>query len=290
MRLSFTVVERYCAAKSGDASENEDMIVATPDYVAVLDGTTDKSNASVGGMSPGRFAAVSVATILETLEPRLSAREAIDAMTTGLRDDLLRVGYDPGVGEAAVVAVIYSAHRHEIWRVGDCTYTIDGVVRDLEEVLEHHAAAVRAAFIHASLLKGASVSELCDVDSGRAFILPLLQLQPMLRNVDTDLRYAYGAIDGRHVPDRFLEVESVPPYCREIVLATDGYPEVMGTLEASEAHLAYMLSEDPLCINVHPQTKGKTRGLLSFDDRSYVRLAFYGRSAPGIRAADGGGR
>ena len=42
---------------------------------------------------------------------------------------------------------------------------------------------------------------------------------------------------------------------------------------ASEEALAAVLRDDPLMIRLHVSTKGLAPGALSFDDRSYVRVA-----------------
>ena len=59
---------------------------------------------------------------------------------------------------------------------------------------------------------------------------------------------------------------------KEIVLASDGYPFLMPTLQESEERLADLLRDDPLCISIYKASKGLMQGNKSFDDRSYVRF------------------
>lgn len=56
------------------------------------------------------------------------------------------------------------------------------------------------------------------------------------------------------------------------MLASDGYPKLMPTLNESEAELQRLLEEDPLCIYENIATKGLNEGQTSFDDRSYIRF------------------
>jgi hypothetical protein len=101
-------------------------------------------------------------------------------------------------------------------------------------------------------------------------ILPLLMVQGAFQN-DGWSEFGRGALDGKRVPGRFRE--RVRPVSREIILASDGYPELLGTLAESEEALAAALAADPLRIYArHPGTKAVAAGARSFDDRSYIRL------------------
>ena len=62
------------------------------------------------------------------------------------------------------------------------------------------------------------------------------------------------------------------PEFSEMVLASDGYPKLFGTLEESEHYLQKVLAEDPLCISLNKQTKGLMVGNNSYDDRTFVRF------------------
>jgi hypothetical protein len=37
------IIESFCAPKTGNPADNEDVLVITPAFVAVIDGATDKS-------------------------------------------------------------------------------------------------------------------------------------------------------------------------------------------------------------------------------------------------------
>ena len=56
------------------------------------------------------------------------------------------------------------------------------------------------------------------------------------------------------------------------MLASDGYPYLKDTLEASEQALQEVLQEDPLLFRKYKATKGLQIGNRSFDDRAYIKL------------------
>ena len=67
---------------------------------------------------------------------------------------------------------------------------------------------------------------------------------------------------------------------RSIVLATDGYFDLYGTLQETEQALCHQIETDPLCIGMgcdknNKSTKGVLPGNCSFDDRTYVRISCF---------------
>jgi hypothetical protein len=78
---------------------------------------------------------------------------------------------------------------------------------------------------------------------------------------------------------RNSDSEVLEPGVHEIVIASDGYPELLMTLAASEESLRVDLLADPLRIGIHRGTKGVGLGEVSFDDRVFVRLSESGCSA-----------
>lgn len=59
---------------------------------------------------------------------------------------------------------------------------------------------------------------------------------------------------------------------QEIVLASDGYPVLCPTLEASEAALWALAERDPLMIGDYAGCRAFPAGEGSFDDRTFLRL------------------
>lgn len=82
----------------------------------------------------------------------------------------------------------------------------------------------------------------------------------------------YRSINGSSVPDEGIRIERLPEDIETIVLASDGYPYLNDTLQASERALQEVLHDDPLLFRKYRATKGMHQGWRSFDDRAYVRL------------------
>jgi glycerophosphoryl diester phosphodiesterase len=106
-------------------------------------------------------------------------------------------------------------------------------------------------------------------------MLELLAFQTNLQNTFPENEFSYYVIDGFpcQAPNR-LSVMPIDQKQGEIVLASDGYPRLFPTLAETEACLAGVLKEDPLCYKLYRTTKGRYGDNLSFDDRTYVRFTY----------------
>ena len=108
-----------------------------------------------------------------------------------------------------------------------------------------------------------------DSDPARAMILPFLQLQSHFANTRGD--YGYFVFDGFTDPE--YPIRTIPVSSGDdIVLASDGYPQLRPTLTESEAALADLRERDPHLIRDFITTKGFTPGLDSFDDRTFLHF------------------
>lgn len=270
------IIERFIQGKHPDPDRCEDAFVATPDFAAVIDGATDKTGVSYGGKTGGRVAAECVADTLRYLDPDADLRTLVNRASSLLRKRVVACGadIDPHTQDGpTAVFVAYSRRRREVWRVGDTLWMGAGEYRGETKRIDEITTAARVLLLRALVRDGASVEELAATDPGWEMILPMLKTQHLLRNIDqgADDDLAYGAIDGRYVPDRFLEVWAVPEGS-ELVLQTDGYLELEASLDAAESALKQDLIDDPLRIGAFPCTKGVAPGNCSFDDRAYIRL------------------
>lgn len=163
--------------------------------------------------------------------------------------------------------IVYSKHRREIWMAGDCQCMIDGLHYDNPKPCEREIAEERASILAKALASGATVQELQGDDIGRKAILPKLKAACKGQNV------VYPVVDGFPIPTHLVKVIPVGKGLHDIVLASDGYPQLKPTLRESEEALSRLLREDPLCIRMNVATKGLARGQQSFDDRTFVRFA-----------------
>lgn len=267
------VVEHFVAAKGGDPEKCEDGLVVTPHFAAVIDGATDKTGRRFEGMSGGRFVMLTIAEALRELPPDIGPHAAVEALTAAIAERLPD-GLPPEDRPGAA-ATVFSAARREVWAIGDVGFKFSGQPAVLpRKAVDELNVRMRAAILRAELIRGVTVDDLAADDPGRAAIMPLLSRQVFFANADSaeagDL--AYAVLDGRPVPKGLIEVVPLPEGSSELVIGSDGYPQLFGTLSDTETHLKVLLAEDPLCIRELAGTKGVAVGQESFDDRAYLRL------------------
>lgn len=268
------VQESFVAAKSGRDEDCEDGIVVTDDFVAVIDGATDKGPPrTYEGMKPGRFAMRVCAEAIRTLDPQSTAESAA-AHITGCLAERMPAGTATATGPTAVAAV-YCASRREVWQIGDVDFWYAGLPvpkQQSKKVVDRYAAEIRAAITAACLADGMSHEQVGADDPGRAAIGSLLGSQGVLKNNPGAGAWAYAALDGTPVDASLISITPVPAEAAALVLASDGYPAIFPTLQESERHLAALLEEDPLCIGPLMGTKGLLPGSGSYDDRCYLKI------------------
>lgn len=265
------IIEQCTIAKNPTAG-NEDGIVVTNDFIAVIDGSTSKSNWQINpDMSNGRYCMMLISQFISQCRYDITLEELCTDITLFVRkhypeDRLSEVDVHPEARMAASCA-IYSRHHNEIWMIGDCFCLYNGVCHDNPKPFEEMLATKRAEIIK-QLINGchATKEELRDNDLGRKAIL---------EEMISTMRYqnkTYSVIDGFSIPLDKVKIISLPPNPTEIVLATDGYPILMTTLSESEEALKQQAENDPLNIETFKATKAFRNGSNSFDDRTYIRF------------------
>lgn len=116
------------------------------------------------------------------------------------------------------------------------------------------------------------LSKITKHDIGREAVVPLIEKQLWFENRPGI--FGYPVLNGLNFAEEMIKVWTVPSGT-EVVLASDGYPQLCRTLEESEAKLREIIAEDPLCLGVgggKAGVKGIMEGMESFDDRAYVRV------------------
>lgn len=269
------IIEQFLQGKSPDPALCEDKIVVTNDFIAVIDGATSREGFKLEGMSNGAFAAHVLADGIASLPADITGKQAVLTLT-----DLVRTRTDAAAkaeGRAltdiwsypAAALLVYSKQRREIWRVADSTFVVDGVPTYKTFLQEKAWSDVRKTIIHAKLARGATLAELQANDPTWDVLTGMIAECKIFAN-NTGL-YSYGVFNGAPIPDEHIEIYAVPN-AREIVFASDGYPEVFTTLAESEDALNKLITADPLMYQIIPQVKGVKTGNFSFDDRSYIRF------------------
>jgi hypothetical protein len=265
--MPITVIESFIR---GAGDECADVVIETPEVAGIVDGATAKPWDAPGGPSGQRIAG-EVADLLRSLSGNVVARDAVAHLTRHVAALLDSASIAPGQGSAAALAVVHCGAR-QLWRVGEAGVLVDEQALPGRSSGEEVVARARALVLHTLLADGASLDDLRTKDAGREAVYPLLRSLVAVRNrvVST---YVNAAIDGRPVPETFVEVVDLPRTACEVVITSDGYPEPAPTLADAEARLRARLDRDPLMIHEPPATKGWMLGKGSFDDRSYVRLS-----------------
>jgi glycerophosphoryl diester phosphodiesterase len=256
---------------------NEDGMIVTPYFAAVIDGATAKSTFTYEGKKTGRLAMELALEAIRNFPKDIDAADAIRRITERIYDFYVQhnlldeLKAEPGKRFTAN-GVIYSYARNEVWQVGDCQCIIDNLYSSNEKEIDAIMADVRAVVNEVALLGGATMKDLESHDPGREFIYPFLQKQALLQNCPIQGQpFSFSVFDGFPVQMEQVKVFPVGD-AKEVVLASDGYPHLYSTLYASECYLADILEKDPLCIRLYKSTKGIQEGNCSFDDRAYLKI------------------
>ena len=275
--LHYTVQEQTLISKTGRDEDCEDALYIGPHFVAVIDGATSKTERRWHGQTGGRIAAFTIKSALGEIPFDATAHQTIDILTTALKNlyeryDVLQMVQDNPVQRAIAALVVVSLWRKEVWFIGDCQCILNDEHFSNNKIIDEIAANARSAFLEAELCNGKTVTELIHEDTGRDFILPLLERQMVFQNNPSANAYWFSILDGFAVPDEGIRIQPLPQDITTIVLASDGYPYLKDSLEASEQALQELLEGDPLLFRLYKSTKGLTEGNISFDDRAYIRL------------------
>lgn len=265
------IIEQSITPKTA-AAKPEDGIVATNDFIAVIDGSTSKSPTRISWWrSNGRYCMELISKYVR----HMAKETTVDAFCKGVtacvakhykRSQMERLTEHPEERMAAS-CVVYSRLQRQIWMVGDCQCLIGGQLYDNPKPYERPIAEERAETARRLIGSGeATVESLRLNDMAREAILPRLIAAMREQNK------SYAVVDGFHIPMSKVRVVTLDFRPWQIVLASDGYPFLKPTLAESEAALKKQAEDDPLNIGAFKATKGFAIGANSFDDRSYIRF------------------
>ena len=162
--------------------------------------------------------------------------------------------------------LLFSRLRREIWMIGDCLCLLNGELLENPKPYEQTLAEMRSEKVKELLATGKTPEDILTNDEARAAIIPHMLEEMKQQNV------TYSVVDGFPIPEHLVPVITLDFRSWEVVFASDGYPFLCPTLEASEERLNHQRMTDPLNIGTFKATKGFTPGNLSFDDRTYIRF------------------
>ena len=272
-----TILEQNLVPKN-PARKSEDGLVVTKDFIAVIDGSTSKTErCHHSRMTNGRYAMSTVAAYIRKMPANASCHQFCVGVTAAVRKRYLpfwkrdkqaiieRLQQHPEERLCASAA-IYSRLRREVWLVGDCQCLINGELYENPKPYEAVLAEQRAEKIQELLAEGKTADEILADDTARQSVIPRMLQEMRNQNV------TYAVIDGFPIPEQKVPVVTLNFRPWEIVLATDGYPFLCPTLAESEARLQQQKEHDPLNIGDFKATKGFMKGFDSFDDRTFIRF------------------
>ncbi len=272
------IIEQFIQSKTGNMETCEDSIFANEHFICIIDGATSKTDKRWNGLTPGQVAKNLIMDSIEYINRTSSAEKFFlsinEAIKQWYQKEKITIEMEQHITQRCTASVVvYSTHRKQIWIVGSGIAIIGDQYINATIPSDLLASHLRSYYIQTELRRGVTEYELMETDTSREFILPVLKRQVQFQNSQLPSEFDYYAIDGFYKPPRGIQIFDIPEDTESIVMASDGYPEVYKTLEQSEKYLAQLLKEDPLLYKKHKALKGLRRGFVSFDDRSYVKVA-----------------
>ena len=158
------VVEAQTIGK-GNPLFNEDAIVITDDFIAVIDGATAKT--MIDTIFPGQIAAATLAAAIPELPATVDAYQAVDILTSAMNKAHPKRA---GAERPSASILLVSVKKREVWVVGDGAVCVNGSWTQYRHRVEHYTASARAAYLVAELQSGVPREVLLEHDTGRAFI------------------------------------------------------------------------------------------------------------------------
>ena len=273
------IIEQTLIPKN-PAKKSEDGIVVTNDFIAVIDGSTSKSQYRHSLFrSNGRYAMQLVSRYIRRMPKNTTCEGFLCGVTAYIRKHykksmLPRLTEHPE-DRLTCSVVVFSRLCREIWMIGDCQCMVIDAQRAIADSqyyenpkpYEAELAAMRAKEVERLLNEGHTADDLCRNDIARPVIIPRMIETMRQQNI------TYSVVDGFPIPRQHVLVIPLDFRPWEIVLASDGYPFLRSSLEESEEALQHQRQHDPLNIGPHFQaTKAFHPDNNSFDDRTYIRF------------------
>lgn len=248
----------------------EDALFTNDHFIAVIDGVTSKSNFTHKGMKTGKIASNIIHDFLATLDPQAPIETVISGVNQAFEDKfythvdfpLDRIEHGP---QAAMA--LYSDFYKCIYLIGDCQASVNGQLYTQPKASDDILSAFRSLILHIYPNHH---------QEARDAIMPYLISSNAFAN-KADTRFGYSVLNGQEIPSSLIT--TIPVQAGdEIVLTSDGYPDIRPNFEETEAYLQAIIHNDPNLIDQFISTKGVNPDQVSFDDRSYIAFKVTARS------------
>ena len=261
------IIEYFICGKNKNQGLCEDGLYIDEDLIAVIDGVTSKSNRLFNGQSAGKYAKELICEYLSQDVSFLTSEELFYGMNEYLKNHIPKTLLFHELPRASII--VYNNKYNEIWAYGDCQCMINKHLFTHSKLIDEVNSNLRSRYIEHAMLKGSTVESLLENDIGRKKIMNNLMIQFSFENKISC--FGYPVLNCQNIENSMIKKYKVH-VGDEIILATDGYPNLKETLEESEKELLSIMHEDPLCYKRYKSTKGLQKDNLSFDDRCYCRF------------------
>ena len=271
------MTETFIKGKKGSDELCEDGIFLGQKLIVVIDGCTSKGSLQWNGTTSGKFAKDCIIEQLRESEVYASAASFFEKLSAVLREKRKLHPHCTREDWPRACVIAYSSVYRQVWSYGDCNCMINGSFHDHSKEIDRVLAERRAAVIEQAIQNYGvkeTLKRLNEHDFARDVILPDLkrQLEFENRHLFLDGRdYGYPVINGEPICEDMMKIHDLQ-IGDEVIMATDGYPQLAPSLQESEKALQELISKDPFCFNINKSTKGLTQGNISFDDRAWVKL------------------
>lgn len=270
------VIEQFLEGKHSQ-DECEDGIVVTDNYIAVIDGSTSKTVKRLNGnMSNGQYCMRLIADFVRSISKDCNLEEFCEGITSTINklySNNITLYEEHPEERLCASAVIYSHTFNEIWMIGDCQCMVDGILYENPKDYEADIANQRATIFLQEESDHLDMTQNGNIIHDYARDKVIGRLVNAMREGENK---TYAVIDGFPIYKEGIKTIRLNNNPHEIVLASDGYPFLKGSLRKSEQKLKQQLSNDPYNIKTFKATKGLMAGNKSFDDRAYIRFSTAG--------------
>jgi hypothetical protein len=272
------VIEQFIESKTGRMETCEDAIYVDENFVAIIDGVSSKTDKKWDNNTPGQIGTKCILESIPLIKPEAEAFEFFTECNSAIHKwydkntITIEMAYHIN-HRCGASMIVYSKAKRQIWIIGSGLAIIGQEYINSPLLLEDICSQVRSYFIQSEILRGITEEDLRKLDTGREFIKPLLVRQIMFQNSDNPSDFNFYVIDGFFKNPQGIQIIDIPNNLNEIVIASDGYPEIFDTLDKTEKFLKNVITDDPLCYKRYKTTKGVQQGNISFDDRSYVKIS-----------------
>lgn len=271
--MRMKLVELFIQGKS-DTKNCEDGYFISDNFVAVIDGVTSKSDFRYEGKTTGKLAEDAVRKAVSALPRNASMQQFVKAVNDEIAAFYSQIDfpYDRREKGLQAVCAAYSDHLRQVWLIGDCQAMIDGRLYTNPKKSDEVLSEMRSLILNVLLCGGESkLPSQSQQKMAREVIEPWILRSNCFAN-GMGSEYNYAVFNGCDIPAELIQVIQLDEGQHEIVLASDGYPELRQNLQASETCLKKILSDDPACYRQYHSTKGVSSEQTSFDDRTYIRF------------------